>query len=235
MLMTHAITLMGMSGVGKTYLTSLMKKWGWKAFSSDYDIGLNVLEKSSALTPEDISYLADYLGLLGDPSLGGLGLDEFKRRQKQYYDAEIAAALKLGDEKKAAAGMNFVHDSTGSLCEIEDKDVLAYVGEQTKVVYLEASQEHEEQLIARARAHPKPILYPPSKLDEWVDEFLYEEGVIDIEKTAPGAFALWAFPKLFYNRLPKYQWIAERYGVTIRAEDLKGLHQEDQFLELIHE
>ena len=45
------ITLMGMSGVGKTYLSTMLDREGWHHYSCDYEIGTKYLgiEISSVL------------------------------------------------------------------------------------------------------------------------------------------------------------------------------------------
>ncbi len=116
----QAITLMGMSGVGKTTLAQLLQKSGWFQYSVDYRIGtrymgehivdnfkreamkvpfLAELLKSdsiyicSNITFDNLSPLSTYLGKPGNPALGGISFAEYKRRQNQHRDAEIRALL----------------------------------------------------------------------------------------------------------------------------------------------
>ena len=119
------ITLMGMSGVGKTHLSLMLAKQGWFHYSCDLEIGTkylgteigNTLGEKNKVVAEDLSQLSRYVGQLG---AGGLSLDEFKRRQQQYMDAECQSLAELKDIAKGAAqkGHNHVvNDSTGSFRE----------------------------------------------------------------------------------------------------------------------
>ena len=111
-----AITLLGMSGVGKTTLANKLPKDSWFHYSGDYRIGTKYLQEPildnvkrqamrvpflKDLLRSDSIYLANnitvtnlepvskFLGKLGSASLSGLPLDEFKRRQKLHMRAEI--------------------------------------------------------------------------------------------------------------------------------------------------
>ena len=113
-----AITLLGMSGVGKTRLACLLRKAHWFHYSGDYRIGTRYLNEAildnvkreamrSALlkkllrsdainidnniSVDNLKAVSTFLGQLGDPERGGLGPREFKRRQLLHRQAEIAA------------------------------------------------------------------------------------------------------------------------------------------------
>ena len=112
------VTLLGMSGVGKTYLSALLRRYEWYHYSGDYRIGTRYLDESildlikeqamqvpflSELLRNDWIYIRNnikvsdlgpvlsFVGKLGNPELGGVPLEDFQRRQAQYRDAEIAA------------------------------------------------------------------------------------------------------------------------------------------------
>jgi len=112
------ITLLAMSGAGKTTLANKLPKKNWFHYSGDYRIGTKYLEEpildnikreamqvpflrnlllsdsihiSNKLTVENLEPVSAFLGKLGDPKLNGLSLQEFKRRQKLHHQAEIAA------------------------------------------------------------------------------------------------------------------------------------------------
>lgn len=113
-----SITLLGMSGVGKTRLAAMLRKHDWFHYSGDYRIGTRYLDepildniKSKAMevpflrnllrndsiyianniTVDNLQPVSSFLGKLGNPESGGLPLDEFKYRQALHHDAEIAA------------------------------------------------------------------------------------------------------------------------------------------------
>ncbi|MFN6960775.1 MAG: hypothetical protein ACK4N6_00910 [Rhodocyclaceae bacterium] len=112
------ITLLGMSGVGKTWLASLLRAQDWFHYSADYRIGkryldepiLDLVKQQAMQVPflrdllrrdwidiknnikiDDLGPVLTFIGKLGDPARGGLPLEEFSRRQALYRAAEIAA------------------------------------------------------------------------------------------------------------------------------------------------
>jgi len=118
------VTLLGMSGVGKTYLSALLRRHDWFHYSGDYRIGTRYLDehildlvKAHAMRDpflrnllrsdwifmrnnikvNDLGPVLSFVGKLGNPELEGLPLAEFNRRQALYREAEIAAMLDLAD------------------------------------------------------------------------------------------------------------------------------------------
>ena len=116
-----SITLLGMSGVGKTRLAYVLRNNHWFHYSGDYRIGTHYLDepiidnikKQAMQIPflrdllrsdsihlannigiDNLAPVSSFLGKVGDPELGGFGLKEFKRRQELHRQAEIAA---MGD------------------------------------------------------------------------------------------------------------------------------------------
>ena len=112
------ITLLGMSGVGKTYLSGLLRRNDWFHYSGDYRIGtryldepiLDLIKQQAMQVPflrellrhdwidirnnikiQDLGPVLSFVGKLGDPDHAGLSLPEFSRRQAMYREAEIAA------------------------------------------------------------------------------------------------------------------------------------------------
>jgi hypothetical protein len=114
------VTLLGMSGVGKTHISAMLRKQQWYHYSGDYRIGTRYLDEAildlvkervmqvpfiSELLRNDWIYVRNnikisdlgpvlsFVGKLGNPEMGGVPLEDFQRRQAQYRDAEIAAML----------------------------------------------------------------------------------------------------------------------------------------------
>lgn len=112
------ITLLGMSGVGKTHLSALLRQHNWFHYSGDYRIGtryldepiLDLIKQQAMQTPflrdllrndwiyirnnikvHDLGPVLSFVGKLGNPEKGGVALDDFIWRQAQYREAEIAA------------------------------------------------------------------------------------------------------------------------------------------------
>ncbi|MCB9983277.1 MAG: ATPase [Rhodospirillales bacterium] len=240
------ITLMGMSGVGKTYLSTMLAKAGWCHYSCDYEIGTRylgaeieaTLGEPNRVSVQDLSQLSAYVGRLGDPAKGGLALDEFKRRQNRYFNAECEALARLPERVVKAHKEGFTHvvnDSTGSMCEIDDRILLDTVDENSLIVYIKASAKEEKTVLERAKTYPKPLFYSPERFEYWLEAYLQERGLSGAEEIDPDDFSRWTFPQLFENRLPKYQYIADKYGVTIPSEAFRGVESEAEFLGVIVE
>lgn len=235
------ITLMGMSGVGKTYLSCLLGTQGWFHYSCDLEIGTTYLgreieetlgEKNTVIA-EDLSQLSRYVGQLGK---GALSLREFKRRQNQYFEAECESLRQLQKIVSQAheGGFNqVINDSTGSLCEIDDAVLLDAVDENSLIVYIKASAEEEKAVLKRAQEYPKPMFFSPERFDYWVADYMAVKDLKDTNEMDADDFGRWVFPRLFENRLPKYQYIADKYGVTIPSKKLQGVTTSDEFLNII--
>ena len=115
------ILLFGMSGLGKTYVSNMLRASGnWFHYSIDYRIGTRYMGEliadsfmkkamevpylrdlllsdsiyiASNITFDNLAPLSTYLGKPGDPNKGGLNFAEYLRRQEQHRRAEIAALL----------------------------------------------------------------------------------------------------------------------------------------------
>lgn len=233
-----SITLLGMSGAGKTYITSMLDGFGWDSYSCDYMIGSKYLKSEldavsqSGVTAQNISALSAFIGKIGDESKGGFAQSLFRKRQQAYYDAEcqaIAQALIIADHAKG----HFIHDSTGSLCEIEDQDLIRKIGERTLFVYLKTSVEDEKLVLQRAQDYPKPLFFPVAFLDDALSTYIKEQGIDGVSQIIPDDFARWVFPRLFEARKPKYQYLADSYGITIPSTAFHGLSSEQDFINII--
>ncbi len=227
----EAMTLLGMSGAGKTYFSQMLEEWGWAHYSCDFEIARLL---GIEVQIDDLSALSRFIGQVGNPDLGGVPLDEFKRRQKLYYDAECQALQDVGDAIARNVGTSFVNDSTGSFCEITDEAIIQDVAERTLLVYIETDPADHGEIIDRAKSYPKPLYFPADRFDGWLDEYCAAQGV-SVETLIPNDFSAWVFPKLFHSRLPKYERLAREYGVTIAANDLRGVTNVDSFLRLVDE
>ncbi len=115
------VLLFGMSGLGKTHISNLLRAEGsWFHYSIDYRIGTRYMGEhiadnfkreamkvpllrellmtdsvhiSSNITFNNLAPLSTYLGKPGDPARGGVPFAEYLRRQEQHAQAEVAALL----------------------------------------------------------------------------------------------------------------------------------------------
>ncbi|MFL2553615.1 MAG: ATPase [Candidatus Rariloculaceae bacterium] len=113
-----AITLLGMSGAGKTTLAYKLPSAKWFHYSGDYRIGTKYLVEpildnikrqamqvdflkelllsdsiyiASNITVNNLAPVASFLGKIGRKDLAGLSVQEFKKRQRLHREAEIGA------------------------------------------------------------------------------------------------------------------------------------------------
>jgi shikimate kinase len=258
------ITLLGMSGVGKTTLADKLPKEQWFHYSGDYRIGTKYLVEPildnikrqamdvpflrdllmsdsifirSNITVDNLAPISTFLGKLGNPSLGGLSLAEFKRRQALHRQAEIMAMRDVPafiDKAYDIYGYrNFINDAGGSVCELDDAETLEVLGECSLIVYIRTSAELEHLLIERAASDPKPLYYRAEFLDEQLAAFMAERRYETVDQIPPNEFVTWVFPRLFRARLPRYQAIADRYGYTVDVQDAAAVRDENDFLDLV--
>ena len=119
----RAVTLFGMSGVGKTRIANIVREDGWFHYSVDYRIGTRYMGEhivdnfkteamkspllrellmsdsiyiGSNITFDNLSPLSTYLGKPGDPARGGIPFEEYVRRQREHREAEIASMHDTG-------------------------------------------------------------------------------------------------------------------------------------------
>jgi len=258
------VTLVGMSGVGKTYISSMLRSSQWFHYSGDYRIGTRYLDeaildmiKSKAMEVpflnellrndwiyirnnikvSDLGPVLSFVGKLGNPTLGGVELDDFQRRQDLYRQAEIAAMHDVPGFIEKAQNIygykHFVNDVGGSLCELDDPAVMDVIDENTLILYIQVTNEEEEQkLISRAQSAPKPLYYRPEFLLEQLDIYLAENNLEFAAQMDPDEFTRWVFPRLFHSRVPRYEEIAKR-GYTVTSQEVSAVKNEADFLALI--
>lgn len=259
-----AITLLGMSGVGKTRLANILRRHHWFHYSCDYRIGTRYLDEvildnvklqamqipflqellrsdsihiANNLSIDNLKPLSLYLGKLGNPALGGIGLGEFKHRQALHHAAEVAAMNDVAKFIHKAYEIygydHFINDASGSLCELDDDKVIGNLAEHTLIIYIKATEENEKALIERAESDPKPLYYRESFLDEQLAEYLKLHNLEYAALINPDDFVRWVFPRLFYSRIPRYEAIANTHGYTVSTKDIETVRNEKDFIRVI--
>ena len=115
---TKRVTLVGMSGVGKSYLSAKLRGSHWFHYSGDYRIGTRYLNEhivdmikmqaikipflkellrndwiyiKNNIRVNDLGPVLSFVGKLGDPERGGVEIGEFIERQAIYRQAEVDA------------------------------------------------------------------------------------------------------------------------------------------------
>jgi len=259
-----AITLLGMSGIGKTTLAYKLPASKWFHYSGDYRIGTKYLAEpildnikrqamqvgflrdllrsdsiyiASNVTVHNLEPVSTFLGKIGNPQLGGLTVDEFKRRQRLHREAEIGAMRDVADFIDKAQQIygydHFINDAGGSVAELDDEETIRLLADHTLIIYLKPDAALEKKLVERAISNPKPLYFQEGFLDARLAEYLRLKGYAAIEEIVPDEFVRWIFPALVEHRRPLYEGIAARYGYTIDAGAIGEIRNEAEFLELI--
>jgi len=261
---SKSITLLAMSGAGKTTLANKLPKEKWFHYSADYRIGTQYLEEPildnikrqamdvpflrdlllsdsiyicNNITVENLAPVSSFLGKLGNRELGGLGFEEFKRRQRLHHRAEVAAMQDvpkfIHKAEEIYGYKHFINDAGGSVCELSDPETLSVLAEHTVIVYIKIPADLEQTIIARSKSDPKPLYYREDFLVQKLDEYLRLNNLSHVDDIVPDDFVSWVFPELFKSRLPRYQAIADQYGYTINAHETAEIRGEDDFIQLI--
>ncbi len=119
------ITLLGMSGVGKTHISKMLNSDGnWYHYSGDYRIGSKYLKQpiiqnikdrmkndawlsnlidreiisiDTKITYDNLNSISVFLGKVGNPDQGGLSLKDFNIRQEMHRLAESKSMMDVGE------------------------------------------------------------------------------------------------------------------------------------------
>lgn len=263
------VMLFGMSGLGKTYISEMLRNNGdWFHYSIDYRIGTRYMgehiadnfKKEAMRTPflaellqsdaiyiaanmkfSDLSPLSTYLGKPGNLKNGGISFAEYLRRQRLHRDAEINSMIDTVhfiDRAKSLYNYdNFVCDTSGSVVEVVDCDdpddyVLKALSKHVLPVWIEGSSDHTEELVRRFAVAPKPMYYQESFLIDCWTNYLKEKNISEANVN-PDDFIVWGYRQLLENRLPRYRKIAEKWGITLNANDVAKVKSAEGFNSLI--
>ncbi|MEM7525045.1 MAG: ATPase [Pseudomonadota bacterium] len=264
-----AVALIGMSGVGKTRISAMLREEGdWFHYSVDYRIGTRYLNEEivddfkreamknpylrdllrsdsiyigSNLSFHNLTPLSTWLGKPGDPGKGGIPFEQYLDRQRLHREAEIASMLDAAPFVERARDLyrynHFICDTSGSFCEVVEAanpndPVLNALYQSMLPVYIRGAAAHEDELKARFDRAPKPMYYQEAFLRGVWDRYLAESGdapgAVD-----PDAFIRYGFARLIEHRRPRYQAIADTWGVTVEADEIAAVQTGAEFDALV--
>ncbi|MDX8348674.1 ATPase [Cognatiyoonia sp. IB215446] len=263
------VLLFAMSGLGKTYLSKMLRETGdWFHYSIDYRIGTrymgekiadnakreamkvpflrdlllsNSIYIGSNISFDDLKPMSFYLGKPGDPAKGGLDWAEYTRRQDEFQAAEVAALHDTGYFINRAQTLyqypHFVCDTGGSICEWvdvtnPDDPIMTDLASKTLIVWIKGSEEHTAELIRRFDKEPKPMSYDPAFLLATWEAYLQEFGIAP-DNVDPDDFIRWAFAKALAHRQPRYQAMADTWGITVPQQAVAQVKDTEGFVSMI--
>ena len=258
-----AITLLGMSGIGKTTLANKLPKSQWFHYSGDYRIGTKYLEEpildnikerameiefladllktdsifiSSNITVDNLLPISMFLGKIGDPKKGGLSLDEFLKRQKMHKDAEIKAMMDVPEFiEKSRRIYEYDHFINDAGGSIcELNDTEAMSTLIENTLILYIEDDDNIRDDLIQRARENPK--PMYYTEEFLLEHLeyYAKETGEIDQNInPNNFVRWVFPRLLDYRKDKYEIIAKNYGYRVKASEIALVEKEIDFIELV--
>ena len=258
-----AITLLGMSGIGKTTLANKLPKSKWFHYSGDYRIGTKYLEEpildnikeramevvflkdllktdsiyiSSNITVNNLAPISTFLGKIGALSKGGLSPKEFLRRQELHKKAETEAMKDVPgfiEKSKRIYGYDHFINDAGGSI-CELVDTEAMDALVKNTMIVYIEENQEVKDTLIERAKSHPKPLYYNK------DFLmrnlenYENEMKESPETMdPDKFVRWIFPKLLEYRKTKYESIASQHGYTIQASEAVNVNNESDFLGLI--
>ena len=224
--------LLGMSGLGKTFISrSLVKQDNWLHYSVDYEIGKILFKNKhrnllNGFEVGNLTNLSDFLGKPGSPSMGGIPFSEYLTRQKLHRDAEIKATLHASSLVENSPELShFVCDTSGSICELvnpsdENDAILKSLSKNFLIICLEAPDSMYQVLLNRFLAKPKPMYYEENFLHSLWQSFKNESPNID-DHINPDDFMIYGFKALIKRRKAIFDSISKNWGISLNFENLR--------------
>lgn len=173
------ISLIGMSGSGKTYWSKKLEEQGFERFGCD-----DIIEAELDMVTKDV---ARWMGQPFDP--------QYSKTCQRYLDLEREAVNQvLARIEKSGGRGNIVIDTTGSVIYLEEA-ILGKLANMTRVVYLDTPEAIREEKYQQYLADPRPVI--------WSDSFFQAEGETNMAALAR------CYPDLLAYRSVRYAEIAD--------------------------
>ena len=145
-----AISLIGMSNIGKTYLSWKLNELKFKRFGCDDMIEEKLTDKLEKMGYKGINDVARWLGQPYEKNS--------LENQKTYLQLEKQALIKIFLFLANGNQENVVIDTTGSLVHTGE-DICLQLKEHSLIVYIEASDDMEEQMFEQYLKEPRPVIW----------------------------------------------------------------------------
>ena len=257
------ITLFGMSGLGKTHISQILRAGGdWFHYSIDYRIGTGYLNEhinddlkrhamrqpylarllrtdsiylGPNITFDNLSPLSAFLGQPGDPAKGGLPFEEYARRQALHHRAEVNALL---DTPHFIARARDLYGYDNFVCDSG--------GSLCEVL---DPDDPEDPVMATLAANTLPVWIEgtPEHVETLVARFArapkpmcYRPAFLEAkwalhggDDVDPDAFATATYRDAIVARNPRYAAMARNWGITVKAADVATVRDTADVVELV--
>ncbi len=180
------VTLVGISGSGKSFWSKKLEKKGFIRICCDDLIEEKLSHELKKLGYTGIQDVAKWMGYPYE--------HRYKKTSAKYLQYEIEVMREVIEKIKTASDENIVVDTTGSLI-YTHADILNQLSQYSKMVYLHTPYRVKRQMFELFVRDPKPII--------WGDAFSLQEGESPKEALAR------CYEKLLLFRTDKYKKLAE--------------------------
>lgn len=202
------LSLIGMSGAGKSHWSSKLAGAGFRLIRVDDRIEQKLAPELAAGGYRGIDGVAAWMGWPDQPA--------YREREQKYLACEVESMNESLNEVEAAREEGIILDTTGSVAYTGD-EICRRMQSLTTVVYLAAAPDEETILIARYLSDPKPVL--------WGDQFSKRPGEATTHAIAR------CYPQLVAHRKKLYEKYAHR---TVSIERLRMTSPDARgFLEMV--
>jgi shikimate kinase len=191
------ITLIGMSGAGKSHWSRKLEELGFNHINADDMIEAKL---GPELTSQGYKGINDVAKWMGQPYEA-----QYPRTSQAYLDFERDAMLEtLTTLDTLPAGANKVIDTTGSVIYLPEA-ILVGLASKTTMVYFHTPESAHAKMAEQYLADPKPV--------PWGESYRQNSG------ETPSQALTRCYPKLLIDRSAKYQKLAH---VTFDYDELRS-------------
>lgn len=181
-----AITLVGFSGIGKSFWSLALEKIGFERVCCDDLVERELAKQLKRFNTFGIKTVAEWMG---QPYSAG-----YKKREQQYMTAETQVMRAVIRKLERNTKTLDVIDTTGSVIYTGVK-ICRALQRLTQVVYIEPSKRVADQMLERYLLDPKPVI--------WGRQFKRRPGQTELQALTS------SYPKLLDYRAKQYRKYAE--------------------------
>ncbi len=181
------ISLIGMSGSGKSYWSKKLEENGFKMFCCDDLIEKRLEKELKSLGYHGIQDISKWMGQPFD--------SQYKKNSRRYLELESEVIHEILDYlERSKENEDIIIDCTGSVI-YADQNLLKRLEKVSKMLYLHSPSFVQKQMFEQYLKNPKPVI--------WGNIFSKKEGESNRKALQRN------YPKLLSYRVKKYKDIAE--------------------------